>query len=158
MPRCLALGGDCFSCCFHSATTLMAEHQKQAGAQMIDRVLDAAQSFIVDHVSRHSHNKQVTEPLIEDNFGRHTRIGATDDGGERMLSLCQFRAPFRRLTGMLQIAARITAIAFLELRDCFTWSYRRLVRMNRISASGQLVNAQQADGDETSYELCRFHV
>src|SRR5213080_1838264 len=149
MPRCFALGGDCFSCCFHSATTLMAEHQNQAGAQMIDRVLDAAQSFIVDHVSRHSHNKQVTEPLIEDNFGRHTRIGATDDGGERMLSLCQFRAPFRRLTGMLQIAARVSSIAFLELRDCFGRSYRRLLGVSRISSSGNLVCTKQTGYYET---------
>src|SRR6059058_6368179 len=120
---------------------------------MIDRVLDAAQPFIVDHVARHSNDKQVTEPLIEDNFWRHTRIGATDDRGERMLSICQFRAPFRRLTRMLQIAARITTIAFLELGDRLGGSYRGLVRMGRISASRKLGCAKQADDNKAKCEL-----
>ena len=39
-----------------------------------------------------------------------------------MLSVCQFRAPFRSLTGMLQITARVTAITFLELGDRPSWS------------------------------------
>ena len=41
---------------------------------MIDCVFEAAQPFIIDHVSRDSNNKQVTNALIEDNFGRYTRI------------------------------------------------------------------------------------
>ena len=39
------------------AATLMAKHQNQARTQMIDRILDAAQAFIIDHVSRDSNNK-----------------------------------------------------------------------------------------------------
>ncbi len=74
-----------------------------------------------------------------------------------MLNLCQFHAPFRRLTGMLQIAARITAIAFLELRDCFGRSYRRLVRVSRISGSGKLACAKQTDYDEARCDYCFLH-
>ena len=90
---------------------------------MIDRVLDATQAFIIDYVSRHSNDEQIAEPLVEDDLGRNARVRATDNDGERMLNLCKFCAPVRRLTGMLQTAAGVAAITFLELRDCFRWSY-----------------------------------
>ena len=75
-----------------------------------------------------------------------------------MLSLCQFRASFRRLTGMLQIAARVAAITFLELRDCLRWSHRRLIRVSGISCSGKLGNPNQTNEGETGREICFFHV
>src|SRR6266487_5585041 len=115
---------------------------------MIDCILNASQAVIVDHVPSHSEDEQIAETLIKHDFGRHTRIGAIDDGGKRMLSICQFRAPFRCLTGMLQIAARVTSIAFLKLGDRLCGSYPRLVRMCWISASGKLVSTKQTDCDE----------
>ena len=58
------------------------------------------------------------QSLVKYDLGWNTRIGTTKNGGKRMLAVCQFRSPLCRLTGMLQIAAGITAITFLELGDC----------------------------------------
>jgi hypothetical protein len=101
----------------------VSQHKDQAATQVIDCVFNASQVFIVDDVSGDAADEQITETLIKNNLRRHPRIGATDDDGERMLRLCQFCAPCRRLTGMLQIAAGITTIAFLELGDRFRRSY-----------------------------------
>src|SRR2546423_7323203 len=57
VSRSFAFGSNCFSRCFDGAATLVAKHQNQTSAQLIDGVLDAAQPFVIDHVSRHAHNK-----------------------------------------------------------------------------------------------------
>ena len=71
-----------------------------------------------------------------------------------MLGVCQFRPSLRRLTGMLQIAAGIAAITFLELGDCHGGRYGRPLRMSRIGSSDKLVCTKQADYDEATCELC----
>src|SRR5262249_2280562 len=78
---------------------LMPQHQNQVATQMIYRVFDASQVFIVYHVSCDTADKQIAESLIKNDLRRHPRIGATDDDGKRMLSLRQFRASFFRLLG-----------------------------------------------------------
>src|SRR6266550_249546 len=74
-----------------------------------------------------------------------------------MLSLCQFRTPFRGLTRMLRIAAGITAIAFLELGDRLCGSYGRLIRMGRISGPHELACAEETDKTVEEYDKCVFH-
>src|SRR6476620_90184 len=118
-----AFGGDRLLCCFNRAATLMSQHQYQAATQMIDRVFDATQTFIIHYVSRHSNDEQIAEPLVEDDLGWNARVRATDNDGERLLNVSQLCAPVRRLTGMLQTAGGVAAITCLELRDCFRWSY-----------------------------------
>src|SRR5207244_1842977 len=86
MPRCFGFSGDCVSGRLDGPATLMSEHHDQAHGQMIDRVLDASQAVIVDYVASYSYHEQIAEPLIENDFGRNTRIGATDNNGERMLT------------------------------------------------------------------------
>jgi hypothetical protein len=88
---------------------------------MIDRILDAPQTFIVDHVPSDAAYEQIAKSLIKHDLWRDTRIGATDHNGKGILSFCQFRVPFRRLTKMLQITVCITAIALLK-------SVKRFVR------------------------------
>lgn len=116
----------------------MSQHYNQAATQMIDSVFDASQVFVVNYISRDATYKQIAQTLIKNDLGRHTRIGATDDDGKRMLGVCQFRAPLCCLTGMLQIAARVTTVAFFQLGDCLRGSYRGLVRMGWISCTGKL--------------------
>jgi hypothetical protein len=41
--------------------TLMAEHDNQASAQNIDRILDASQAFIIEHIARDSNDEQIPE-------------------------------------------------------------------------------------------------
>ena len=74
-----------------------------------------------------------------------------------MLGLCQFCPSLCRLTGMLQIAASITAITLLELGDCLCGSYGRLLWMPRISGKGELARGKQADYGEARWELYLSH-
>src|SRR5437870_11561843 len=74
-----------------------------------------------------------------------------------MLVFRQFRAPFRRLPGVLQFTIGVASIAFLEFGDCFGGSYSRLFGMSRISCSRKLICAEQTDCDEARCELCGFH-
>jgi len=74
-----------------------------------------------------------------------------------MLSVCQFRASFRRLTGMLKSSARVTSIALVELGNCLGWSYGRLFRMRGISRSGKVISAKQTDHDEATDEVRLSH-
>src|SRR5689334_2113247 len=97
MPWCLAFRSDGLHGCVDGTAILMAEHDDQAGAQNIDSVLDASQALIVEDIARYSHDEQIAEPFIEDNFGWHTRIGTTEDDGKRVLALRQFRASFSGL-------------------------------------------------------------
>jgi hypothetical protein len=74
-----------------------------------------------------------------------------------VLTLCQFRAPFRRLTGMLQVTTDVTTVTFLELGDCLGWRYCRLFRMSGISGEDELARRKQADRDKARCELGPFH-
>ena len=48
---------DCVFGRFDGAATLVAQHDDETNGQMIDRVLDASQAVIVDHVTRHSEHE-----------------------------------------------------------------------------------------------------
>src|SRR6266498_381139 len=181
MPWCFAFRSDGFHCGVDGAATLMAEHNNQACAQNIDRVLDASQAFIVEHIARYSNDEKISEAFIKDDFGWHTRIGTTEDDRKRVLTLRQFCASFggllashsqgngasifmavgryvlsfiSRLVRVLRISGGESAIAFFQSRDRLSRGNNWLIGMSRISSSGQLVSAQQADCDEARCELC----
>jgi hypothetical protein len=99
MPWRFAFRGNGFHCRIDGTTTLMAEHDNQACAQNIDRVLDASQAFIVEHITGDSDDKEISEAFIKDEFGGHTRIGTTEYDRERVLTLRQFYASFCGLLG-----------------------------------------------------------
>jgi hypothetical protein len=63
------------------------QHHDQARPEVRAGVLDAAHDFGRDHVAGHANHEQVTESGIEDEFGRHPRIAAPQDGGEWALAL-----------------------------------------------------------------------
>src|SRR5207248_1566513 len=46
-----AFGSDSLLCGFDGATTLMPKHHNQADCQVVDRVFDASQAVIVDHIA-----------------------------------------------------------------------------------------------------------
>src|SRR5215475_12923574 len=123
MSRRFAFRSDCLFCRFNGPATLVPQHQNQADTKVLDRVFDASPAFVVDDVACHAQYEEITESLVEYNFGRHTRIGATDDNGKRMLALCNFRATLCGLTGMLKATARVAFIAFLEFGDGLCWRY-----------------------------------
>src|SRR5215471_15770233 len=94
MPGCLAYRSDGLHCGIYGTATLMAEHDNQAGGQNSDRVFDASQTFIVEHVASYSNAEQISEAFIKDDFGWHTRIGTTEDDRKRVLTLDEFCASF----------------------------------------------------------------
>src|SRR6266446_2711921 len=142
MTGCFAIGSDRILCSFNGAATLMAKHHDESHGQMIDRILDAPQALIVDHISCHSDHKQIAEPLIEYDLGRHARISAAENDRKRMLTLCQFFSFLARLTWVLLIAVRVASIAFFEPRDSFSGSNRRLVGVGWIAGIDNLVAAK----------------
>ena len=87
MAWCVAFRGNGFHRGVDGTATLMAEQDNQARAQNIDCVLDASQAFIVEHIARDSNDEQISEAFIKDEFGRHTRIGTTENDCKRMLTL-----------------------------------------------------------------------
>src|SRR5262249_52782331 len=163
--------------------TLMAEHDNQAGAQTLDTVLDASQTFIVEHVACYSNDEQISESLIKDDFGWHPRIGATEDDRKRVLTLWQFCASFCGLLGshsqghrasifiavgrhvlsfinrfvrMLRISGGESVIAFFQPRDRLSRGNNWLIGISRVSRSGKLISDKQDGNDEAGYELRLF--
>ena len=67
------------------AALLMAEDHDELGAEVLHRILYAAQNRVVHDVPRHPDNKQVAEPLIEQQFRWNSGVGATEDYREGML-------------------------------------------------------------------------
>jgi hypothetical protein len=56
------------------------------------RVLDAAQRIIIYEIAGCADDEEVPDALIENNFRRCARIGATDDDRKGVLVLRSFRA------------------------------------------------------------------
>src|SRR4029453_13225931 len=164
----LAFRSDSLHRSVDATATLMAEHDNQACAQNVDRVLDASQAFIVEHIARYSNNEQISETFIKDDFGWHTRIGTTEDDRKRVLTLRQFCASFggllashsqgnrasifiavgrfviffiNRHVRMLQISGGESAISFFQARDRLGRGNNRLIGMSRISSSAKFAFA-----------------
>src|SRR5437762_14360000 len=125
---------------------------------MIDRILDAPQALIVDHISCHADHKQIAEPLIEYDLGRNARIGAAENDRKRMLNLCQFFSFLARLAWMLWIAVRVASIALFQPRDCVSRRHgRRLVGMGRIGGAGKLLAAKYTSRENEEGKVCLCH-
>ena len=79
--------------------------------------LDAADLGRRHDVSSDADDKQVAEALVEDDLGRHARIGTTEDDGERLLPRGQL-AP-ARLTGGCVAALTVGDEAPVPLSEAF---------------------------------------
>ena len=60
-----AAGGSAFDGGGDRAALLVAQDHDELGAQVLHRILDAAQNRVIQDVPRHADNKQVAQPLIE---------------------------------------------------------------------------------------------
>src|SRR6266404_1567535 len=84
---------------------------------MLDRVFDAAQNLVIDQVASVPDYEEIADVLIENDFGRRARIGATEDDGKRMLRLSCLRAPGGGRFALRNFAADKTRISFLEFGE-----------------------------------------
>jgi hypothetical protein len=71
----------------YSTATLMPQNDDETCAKMLDRVLDATQGIIIHQIAGRADDEEVPDVLIENDFGRRPRIGASNDNGKRMLFL-----------------------------------------------------------------------
>ena len=53
---------------------------------MLDRILDAAHRFVIQHIARDPDHKHIAQTLIEHQFGRSARVRAAEDNGKRVLA------------------------------------------------------------------------
>jgi hypothetical protein len=95
----------------------MAQNQDQFGAQMLHRILDTTQHGIIDDVSRHPNNEQVSQTLIEQKLGRNPRISAAENHGKRMLSGFQLLPAGHRLIWMSFFVSKVALIARHQSRQ-----------------------------------------
>ncbi len=68
------------------ATLFVAEDDDKIRAKVLDGVFDAAEDFVVDHVASIADHEEIAQSCVENQFGRHARIGASEDDGVRMLA------------------------------------------------------------------------
>jgi hypothetical protein len=100
---------------------------EQRRVQVFGRVLDARKDGIVGDVARDADGKQVTETLIEDDFGWHPRVGAAQDHGVRVLATDEAPVTCWRFVRVSILVLDVVPVTFLQLRKrCFR---RRSLRL-----------------------------
>src|ERR1700722_209982 len=70
----------------NGAALRVSQHNDQSRAELYGGELDAADQRWSDNVAAHANHEQVPQSLIEDDFNRDAGIGATENGGERLLT------------------------------------------------------------------------
>ena len=104
----------------------MPENNDESCAKIRHPVFDSAQRIVIHQIPGGPDNEEISDTLIENNFRRGARIGATDYNGKWMLVLCRFCAPCRdRFAG-----------AFLTIGESFVARFQSgegVVRRNRSS-------------------------
>jgi hypothetical protein len=67
----------------------VAHHHKNSAAEVLYGIFHAGQPDGIRDVSRGTHDEEVTEALVEQDFGRHAAIGVTEDDGFGVLTFCE---------------------------------------------------------------------
>jgi hypothetical protein len=78
----------------------MAQNDHQGRMQVFGGVLDTAQNHVVNDVSGHPDDKQVSKPLVKDDFRGYTRVGTAEDNGKGLLAFTHFDPALGRLMGV----------------------------------------------------------
>ena len=92
----------------------MAQNHHQLHADILDGVFGASSDDIIRYIARYTEHKQITEPLVEDHFRRHARIGATEHDRERVLSGFQLKLALGSLVRVLAVVRHEALVAFHE--------------------------------------------
>jgi hypothetical protein len=100
----------------------MPKNDDESSAQIRHRVLDAAQRIVIHEIAGGADHEEVTDVLIEDDFGRSPRISTTDDNGKRMLFLCGFRAAGGDGLARADFALSESLVAGLQATESLIWS------------------------------------
>jgi hypothetical protein len=97
----------------------MTQDHDEAGVETLRGELDAAYLRRGNDISSHADDKQVTQALIEDDLGWHTRIRTAQDDREGLLALRQCTAA-GRVPERLSAASirRESAVTFYQSLEC----------------------------------------
>ena len=97
--------------------SLVAKNDHQTHAEMFDRILDAAQSVVIDEVAGVPNHEKVPDVLVEDDFWRCAGICAAENDGKRMLCLGGLCTLGRRGLAFGDFAAGKTGITLFEFSE-----------------------------------------
>jgi hypothetical protein len=115
--------------------------------QVLGGVLDARELGVTGDVAGDTDVKEITEPLVEDDFRRHARVGAAQHRRLRVLSAGQFALPRRGLMRMLVVLGDVTVVAGPQLSQHGIGGGRFLLYGERHCAHG-------GDGDSGRSRRC----
>lgn len=96
----------------YCAAPFMTENNKEGRAQMRSRILETTHHFRRDHVPGDAYDEQLSKVGVEDQFGRHARVTAAQDGRERLLAFGQVGKCFFAHSGKTSLAAFKPLVAF----------------------------------------------
>jgi hypothetical protein len=106
----------------------MSQDDHQARPELLSREFDATDLRRSDNIAGYADDKQIAQPLIEDDLHGHSRIGTAQNGRERFLARGQFDATGS--TWQCVSAANVcdkTAISVSQPSERFRTRYRRRV-------------------------------
>ena len=101
------------------AALRVPEHDDQPRAEPRGGELDAADLRRRDDVAGDADDEQIAEPLIEDDLGRHARVGAAEDDRERLLPASARRGARGGDRGAAPIVGDEAAVALAGVRALF---------------------------------------
>ena len=70
-----------------STAPFMTQDHKERSVQMRTGLLNASHYLRRNHGPRHTHDEQLSKICVENQFGGHPRVGATEDSCVRALTL-----------------------------------------------------------------------
>src|SRR4029453_16250854 len=95
----------------------MSEHHHQRCAKNLRPILNRSCLSVSAYVAGDAHDKDVCESLVEDDFGRDARIGATKHRCQWLLSMrCRRHSPLDINAHVLTYICQIASIARLHFR------------------------------------------
>lgn len=117
-------GGNCAG---HTSARFMPQNDYGFYAQMFHCVIDATHYHgIVHTVAGGTDDKDIADTLVENQFYRNPRIGAADNGNERILFRGGFLYPFVVVVRKQAMVVYVPQVAFLQkFQCCFGCFYYR---------------------------------
>src|SRR4051812_3352949 len=97
-------------------------------------IADAPDRLIGDDVARHTNHEQVPKALVKYQLDRHTRIAATKDRRNRLLSSGEMLPPVGRLMRMPNSSLGEAAVPVFQARQRFLWILRKWLLHGRLIA------------------------
>ena len=97
--------------------------------QELDGIFEACEAVIVEKIPGETHNEKLARTLIEQKFGRDAAVGATEDRGDRILSLGA-RGPSDGKVPLSELVGNIASISLHQQVERF--SRRDRIRVWRL--------------------------